>query len=183
MGDIKMDAITAISERKGIKKFHDQSLPKVIIENILDLATKAPSCKNRQPWKFAIVQGDMILELKDLVESSPKDLDIDLTCVENASAVIFVFNRLSRTEDDYSENKLIMDSLSIGSAIQNILLVSETFKLGSLLVSDFIELGDEVAEWLGESDQLVSGILIGFPDENPKGRPKVHYSEVSKWYE
>lgn len=178
-----MDAITAISERKGMRKFQEQSLPKVIIENILELAIKAPSCKNRQPWKFAIVQGDKVLELKKLIEESSGSLDIDLDCVENASAVIFIFNRLSNTEEDYDEKKLIMDSISIGSAIQNILLVSQTFKLGSLLVSDFIELDREIESWLGESDQLVSGILIGFPDESPTDRDTVHYSEISEWYE
>lgn len=178
-----MDAITAISERKGMKKFHEQSLPKVIIENILDLAIKAPSCKNRQPWKFAILQGDKIMELKELVEKNEKKLDIDLDCIENASAVILVFNRLYNTEADYSQDKLIMDSISIGSAIQNILLVSQTFKLGSLLVSDFLELKDEISSWLGESDLLVSGVLIGFPDQSPEDRPRAQYSEVSKWYE
>lgn len=178
-----MDAITAISERKGMRKFHDQSLPKVILENILDLATKAPSCKNRQPWKFKILQGQKIIDLADIVKTKKDlELDIDLDSLLNSSAVILIFNRLYN-ESGYTENQLILDSMSIGTAIQNILLVSQTFKLGSLLISDFIELNDEISAWLDEETKLVCGILIGFPDEDPKDKPTTHYSKISEWYE
>jgi nitroreductase len=178
-----MDAITAISERKGMRKFQEHSLPKVILENILDLATKAPSCKNRQPWKFSIIQGNKISELIDIVQKSDEDLEIDLCCLENAAAVILVFNRLSHSEEDYDDKKLVMDSISIGMAIQNMLLVSQTFNLGSLLISDFIDLDEKISTWLKEDSQLVSAVLVGFPDESPEDKPKTHFSQISSWYE
>ncbi len=42
-----MDVIRAIEERRSIRKFKDKVVSKEIIEKILELATKAPSGKNR----------------------------------------------------------------------------------------------------------------------------------------
>lgn len=53
-----MDIIRAIEERRSIRKFKDKVVPKEIIEKILELATKAPSGKNRQPWKFVVAQNN-----------------------------------------------------------------------------------------------------------------------------
>ena len=52
-----MDAIKSIEERRSIRKFQNKIVPKEIIERLLELATKAPSGKNRQPWRFVVLQN------------------------------------------------------------------------------------------------------------------------------
>lgn len=42
-----MDTIEVIKKRRSIRKFQDKMVPKETIEKLLDLATKAPSGKNR----------------------------------------------------------------------------------------------------------------------------------------
>lgn len=49
--------ISAIYNRRSIRKFLDKPISKEDITDILQSGIKAPSSKNRQPWKFIVVQG------------------------------------------------------------------------------------------------------------------------------
>ncbi len=49
--------VKTIEERKSIRAFKPDPVPREMIENILQLATKAPSAINLQPWEFTVVMG------------------------------------------------------------------------------------------------------------------------------
>jgi nitroreductase len=53
-----MDLLNAIKERKSIRAFKSDPIPKETIEEILKLATHAPSAINLQPWEFIVVIGE-----------------------------------------------------------------------------------------------------------------------------
>ena len=52
-----MELVKAIEGRKSIRAFKPDPVPREMIENILQLATKAPSAINIQPWEFTVVMG------------------------------------------------------------------------------------------------------------------------------
>ncbi len=52
-----MKLTEAIEGRKSIRAFKPDSVPKEIIQSILQLAVRAPSAINLQPWEFTIVSG------------------------------------------------------------------------------------------------------------------------------
>ncbi|UCD70883.1 MAG: nitroreductase [Syntrophobacterales bacterium] len=52
-----MELIEAIEGRKSIRAFKPDPVPRKMIENILQLAIKAPSAINLQPWEFTVVGG------------------------------------------------------------------------------------------------------------------------------
>ncbi|MDE5798603.1 MAG: nitroreductase family protein [Treponemataceae bacterium] len=49
--------IQAIRDRRSIRAFLDTPVNRQDIEDVLQSAVLAPSSKNRQPWKFVVVQG------------------------------------------------------------------------------------------------------------------------------
>ena len=53
-----MDIIGAIEARRSIRRFKADPVPRQTIERLLDLATKAPSAKNAQPWSFIVLEGE-----------------------------------------------------------------------------------------------------------------------------
>ncbi len=53
-----MDLLAAIQERKSVRAFEPQPVPKETIEEILRLAIHAPSAINLQPWEFYVVMGE-----------------------------------------------------------------------------------------------------------------------------
>ena len=53
-----MDLQTAIRERKSIRAFRLDPVPKETIEEVLRLSIHAPSAINLQPWEFHVVAGE-----------------------------------------------------------------------------------------------------------------------------
>lgn len=176
-----MDTITAIEGRKAFKNFEEHSLPKVIIESILELATKAPSIKNRQPCEYAVVMGDNVKKLKEIIDKSSIVENLDFTIIDNSAAIIFVLNRFldKNTKVDHTT---LLDSISLGTSIQNILLSTQSFGLGATIISDFHYISDDITNWLNLKGTVMSAILIGFPSENLLEKTKRNHSEVTTWF-
>ena len=53
-----MDLLTIIKERKSIRAFKSNPVPKETIEKILNSSILAPSAINLQPWEFQVVMGE-----------------------------------------------------------------------------------------------------------------------------
>jgi nitroreductase len=53
-----MDLFDALKTRKSIRAFRPDPVPRGTIEQVLDLATRAPSAINLQPWELVVVTGD-----------------------------------------------------------------------------------------------------------------------------
>jgi nitroreductase len=59
-----MDIIEAIKTRKSIRKFKPDPIDKSTIREILEIASRAPSSENTQPWEFTVVTGDVLDRLR-----------------------------------------------------------------------------------------------------------------------
>ena len=53
-----MDLIQTINERRSIRAYRSEPVPKGTIEEILGLTVHAPSAINLQPWEFVVVTGE-----------------------------------------------------------------------------------------------------------------------------
>ena len=59
-----MDIAEAINHRKSIRAFKPDAVPQEILKDIMELALRAPSWANTQPWEFAIVGGRKLEEIR-----------------------------------------------------------------------------------------------------------------------
>jgi len=55
-----VNIIEAISTRKSIRDFTADSVPQHILKKILEIASRAPSAENSQPWEFTVVSGNIL---------------------------------------------------------------------------------------------------------------------------
>ena len=55
-----MDVIEAIKKRKSIRGYKPDPVPKHVLEQILELASHAPSAMNTQPWEFTVLTGETL---------------------------------------------------------------------------------------------------------------------------
>ncbi|TVR07940.1 MAG: nitroreductase [Salinarimonadaceae bacterium] len=53
-----LPAITAIEGRRSVRAFLPDPVPRAVIERILDIAARAPSGTNMQPWKAYALAGE-----------------------------------------------------------------------------------------------------------------------------
>lgn len=63
-----MDLLEAIKSRKSIRGYKAVPVPKETLAQILEIATRAPSPLNTQPWKFAVLGGEVLDKLKKAFE-------------------------------------------------------------------------------------------------------------------
>jgi nitroreductase len=55
-----MDVIEAVQKRKSIRAYKPDPVPREVLEQILELASRAPSAMNTQPWEFTVFTGEVL---------------------------------------------------------------------------------------------------------------------------
>ncbi len=55
-----MDVIEAVKRRKSIRGYKPNPVPREVLEQILELASRAPSAMNTQPWEFTVLTGEVL---------------------------------------------------------------------------------------------------------------------------
>jgi len=59
-----MNIVETIRNRKSIRKFKSDPIPKEVLKEILEIAGQAPSALNTQPWEFTVIAGDVLENVK-----------------------------------------------------------------------------------------------------------------------
>lgn len=200
-----MNVHDAIYTRRSIRRYQNKPLPEEIIWQLIQAAAQAPSAKNRQPWFFYIIRDQTVK--KKLVESLDQGIDVlyerycqaaiprpdilaakkSVRTIEQAAAVILVkyVSRYTTYHDDGVDWPLhaldieVADLLSIGAAIQNMLLAAEELHIGALWVCDIFYAYPALTSFLGESAPILSAICLGYPDEAPGPRMRFTMDEIS----
>jgi len=187
-----MNTYDAIAARRSIRKFKSESLPEDAMETILKAATLAPSGKNRQPWQFYVVGEDKRNEMIDIMRDALaawKERGEDTgsakwttDIMETAPATVFVINpdgvdpwEPHTVDQQFQE---LVDTQSIGAAIQNMLLAAQDLGIGSLWICDVLYAITELKTWLGAQGELIAAVSFGMPDEAPSARPRKPMDEV-----
>lgn len=193
--------LSAITDRRSIRKYKDIPVPQNLIEDILQAGILAPSSKNRQPWRFVVVSGNaktdmlrameqgLIREEKDpMLPDSKQHLSgarHTLEIMRQAPVTIFVINTLGigLSRSIGTENRIyeICNAQSIGAAIQNMSITAAESGLGSLWICDTFFAYNELQAWLNTEGELFAAFTLGYADENPGARPRKAMHDVVEW--
>jgi nitroreductase len=76
-----MDIVEAINQRKSIRAFKSDPVPKEILKDIMELALRAPSYDNTQPWEFAIVTGKKLEEIRQAFVEKAEEANPDIALI------------------------------------------------------------------------------------------------------
>lgn len=194
----------SIYNRRSIRKFTDKEVPLELINDIIDAARMAPSAKNRQPWQFIVLGNEKKNELVSRMEQGimreeggapllPEtaygipDAKNTVRVMKEAPIIIVVINTNSKSMSPFipieRDERVfeICDSLSIGAAIENMLLRAEDLGLGTLWIANTFFAYDELMEYLSADGQLVSAIAVGYANESPAQRPRKAMEEIVEY--
>lgn len=194
--------IPAIYERRSIRKFTDKPVSQKDIADIIQSGIKAPSSKNRQPWKYIVTQGkskeEMLNVFRQGIEREENDSALlpqskqhiaaaknTVDIIAEAPAVVFVVNSLGKSimeeltlEERVSE---ICNIQSISASIENMLLAATEKGIGSLWICDIFFAYPELCKWIKSDGQLVAAIAFGYPNECPDERPRKKIDDIVEW--
>ena len=174
-----MNIYETMMNRRSIRNFADKDIPKEIIEKLLDAANNAPSGGNIQPLSIILVEDkEKRLKLSELVGKQP--------WVKNAPlSMIFCidFNRVKRWAKIYdtefkgeqSFSHFLIAYADILCAAQNIVVLAESYGLGSVYVGSILESINEARE-IFSMPQYVLPLMVlslGYPKSKPERMPKL----------
>lgn len=192
-----MDTFFAIQSRRSIRKFKPEPVTDEYLEKILLAGTLAPSGKNKQPWQFIVVRGEKRTEMIDQMQKGIDQQEgmgiqtgsarYTIKSMGQAPVTIFVINPTTDQPpfdwETLESNADVVDTQSIGAAIQNMLLAAQALGLGTLWICDIFYAYDALHAWLGIDGQMIAAISLGYPDELPGPRPRKSVDEVTVYIE
>lgn len=194
--------IAEIAARRSIRKYKQDEVPKDIVRQIIQAAALAPSGKNRQPWRFLVYEKEAKEELLARMEKGifremegeallPEsayglpDAKNTLRIMRQAPVVVVVMNPGGRSPFEPLTNdermKEIVDSLSAGAAIQNMLLEAEHLGFGTLWIANTCFAYPELMEVVKEEGQLLGAVALGYADEAPGARPRKKLEDIMEY--
>ena len=194
--------IREIENRRSIRKYKPDEIERKLIDEIIYSASLAPSAKNRQPWKFIVYQGKEKDKLVDVMrhginsekmthELMPEwafaipDAENTVRIMQEVPCLIAVLNTNQYTPFASIENEKriveISDSLSIGAAIENMILTATGYGLGTLWIANTCFAYNELMDFIGTDSQLTGIVAIGFANEAPAKRPRKPFEEIVEY--
>lgn len=178
-----MDFEKVVKDRRSIRKYLSQEIEQEKIYKLLEMARLCPSAKNRQPWKFMVLDKNTKNEVADLMlnlfETNNHDLPGYVNSAKSSAEIIIKAPVLILAYSEKDDNWLVGDLLSMGAAIEHICLEAVNQGLGAVWIRDTVYTEEEIGDLIGHPDlQLVSAIAIGYPDESPKPRPRKSMEEI-----
>ena len=192
-----------VRNRRSIRRYTSDALPRELLEELLDAAIWAPSAHNRQPWRFAVLRtakpkrilaqamGDRLrsdrLADGDAPEIVERDVSRSYSRITQAAAAVVV-NLTMVDMDLYPDNErsraeYVMAVQGTAMAAQNLLLAAHTHGLGSCWMCAPLFCPDTVRVTLSLPDDWVPQAIVtlGYPTDEGKPANRRSISDVAIW--
>lgn len=180
-----MDFDYVVNSRKTIREYNDIPVSNQEIRSIIEAGMLAPSAKNRQPWRFYILnnfQKNKIVNMMFDWEKDNKDFHTSIKGSANqmlqADKAIIIYSPIYHSKNKKTYYKK-PDYLSLGAAIENMALKCSDLGLGSSWLCDTLYIEDEINDYLSISNfEQISTLLIGHPKELPARRERFCFNDI-----
>lgn len=157
-----MSVLDVIRERRSVRVYKSDPIPKESILRILEAARLAPSGKNLQPWKFVVVQD---VELKKRLAKASNQQDF----IADAPLIIVA---CGFPDECYQTMGRYMKSwpVDVTIALEHLILQAQEEGLGTCWIGSFEE--EEVKSLLDvpEHVKVLALTPLGYPGEVPEFR-------------
>jgi len=166
-----MDVFDVIRSRRSIRKYRNESVEEDKLNRILEAGRLAPSANNRQEWRFVIVRDDDIRE--KLSKAACQQWFVGEAPVVIACCSVEDDRIMTCGHPAYA--------IDVAIAIDHMTLAAAGLNLGTCWIGAFHE--DEVRNILGipQSVRVVEMLTLGYPDEDPRPRPRKRLDEIVHW--
>ena len=175
--EVMNSTLQTIHNRKSVRKYTNQVVPKEKIEVLLKAAMAAPSSRNNQPWLFYVITNkDVLVKLSEQLPHAKMLAAAPVAIVVCGDTVKGV------TKPEQSLNW----ALDCSAATQNLLLAAEAEGLGAVWTgvfpySDRIKVVKDALQ-LPENITPLNVIPVGYPDGEDAPKEKFNPDAIT-WIE
>jgi nitroreductase len=187
-----MNLYDLMMKRRSVRIFKDQPIPESIIEQLLDVANHAPSGGNIQPLSIILVRSsERKKKLAELAGGQPWVRNAPLSMIFCLDFYrIKKWAEICQTEFQGEEaiNHFFIAYADLMVAAQNVVILAESFGLGSVYIGSIQHEIDEIRNFF-ELPLYVLPLMvlsIGYPKSIPQNIPKlkkevfVHHEKYRK---
>ncbi len=181
-----MELLDAINARRSIRRFKTTPVEDEKVELVLEAARRAPSWANTQCWRFVVVRGaEMRNRLADTafgVGGGHPNMATEAMRV--APVAIVACAELGKAGCSHKEpREPVTDKgdwfmFDTALAMQNMVLAATALGLGTVYIGAFDSVAAEKVLGVPEGYHVVSMTPLGYPDEDPKPRPRKELDKI-----
>jgi nitroreductase len=156
-----MSIFETIRDRRSIRTYKGERIPKDKLDKLLETARLAPSAANRQVWKFIVVEDEQIKN--------------QLVTACNNQAFVGTASQVIAGIGDPAQK---WHQVDLAIALEHIVLEAVELGLGTCWIGAFNE--DEVKKILKipQDKKVVALLTVGVPAESPAARPRKALEEI-----
>jgi nitroreductase len=161
-----MSVFETIRDRRSIRTYKGERIPKDKLDKLLETARLAPSAANRQVWKFIVVEDEQIKN--------------QLVTACNNQAFVGTASQVIAGIGDPAQK---WHQVDLAIALEHLVLEAVELGLGTCWIGAFNE--DEVKKILKipQDKKVVALLTVGVPAESPAARPRKALEEIVAYNE
>jgi nitroreductase len=161
-----MGVFDTIKDRRSIRTYKGERIPKDKLEKLLEAARLAPSAANRQNWKFIVVENEQIKN--------------QLVTACNNQAFVGTASHIIAGIGDPAQK---WHQVDLAIALEHIVLEAVELELGTCWIGAFNE--EEVKKILKipQDRKVIALLTVGIPAESPAARPRKALEEIVAYNE
>lgn len=187
-----MEFRDVLANRHSIRDFDPRPVATDVLERVFSGVALAPSAMNEQPWQFYACTGNARTRLGEIVAQAtvhlaeymdvlgPKRYEDAMHWYSSLgdAPVIVAVTMLSTGDEVMTMNRY----LSIGAAIENLLLGATAEGLGCCNITFAHWVQSEMNDFLGlpEGREVVALVTMGYPGPTPAASPE-HRTDIVTW--
>lgn len=197
-----MELLDALQARRSIRKFKSDPVPEALVTQLIKAAQLAPSGSNVQPTRFVVIKSEGVRA--QLSQATPlpfvSKAPVVIACCVDAESIgdmgtrarelkesgAFAGTPLDKMDPESYAKRKPMDPttteaylrLNAAIAIDHITLRAVDLGLGTCWIMMFDQLKVKEILGLGENYNVVALIPVGYPDQDPKARPRLDLSRI-----
>ena len=168
-----MDIFQVFRDRRSIRKYRDIPVEREKIEQVLDAARLAPSWKNLQCWRFLVLTDAE--RRAGVLEAFPDD-NPGKKAIAAAPVLIVVCGNPAESD---VENGIPYFVADVAIAFEHLCLAAHALGLGTCWMGWYDEGRIRRALGIPEEIRIVGITPLGYPDQEPKQRPRKTLSEIT----
>jgi len=178
-----MELQQAILARHSVRNFRPDPVPRELVERLIAAASAAPSALNEQPWTFYCCEGETRRRLGKLVAQTTIHLSeyMEVLGPKRYEDAVEWFSSLGdaplliagASPDPDSGLTALNRYLSLGAALENLLLTVTDLGLAACNITLSYWVRDEMAELLNlpAEESVVFIVAVGYPGDVPPAAP------------
>ncbi|WP_224981623.1 nitroreductase family protein [Geomonas agri] len=168
-----MDVFQAINDRRSIRKYRDTPVEWDKVSQVLDAGRLAPSWKNMQCWRFLVLSAGE--KRNALLDAFPDD-NPGKKALSQAPLTIVV---CADPAESGVENGIEYYVADTAIAFEHICLAAHGLGLGTCWMGLFDEPTLKQSLGIPGGIRVVGVTPLGYPDQEPKARPRKELSEIA----